>query len=256
MTKYVEVINDNNIITIDDTTPRLYKTRSVPLNTLNPVDVMDLSNMWAEEHWSYASGNAEFRPRFIKRYDITFASNEVFFSIRSNANVPQAGFAVSQKDKLFYALNRTVAKSSGLESNFVLDFYGTLQNNNNAHGVGLQIFNENGNLIFDSSKYYLNVESGFFYNNENYKLRWNADLRNGFSTGASRTASAIVLNSSISAGYLFEDFDDIYGLIYFAIFDGTIKIRPWIIMLDTLLDWSSRLPNDCVQNSGLIVKIE
>ena len=256
MTKYIEVVNNNNIITIDDTTPRLYKTRSVPLNTLNPADVMDLSNIWTEEHWIYASENAEFRPRFIKRYDITFASNEVLFSIRSMSNVPQAGFAVSQRNKLFYALNRTVAQSSGLEYNFTLDFYGTLQNDYSVHGNGLQVFNESGNLIFDSTKYYLNVESSFFYNNESYKPSWNADLRNGFSTGANRSASAIVLNSSISAAYLFEDFDDIYGLIYFAIFDGTIKIRPWITMLDTMLEWNSRLPNDCVQNSGFIVKIE
>lgn len=241
MTKYIEVVNNSNVITIDDLQPRVSLMRSVPLNNISPDQ--SGSYRWSTE---FQWGNEQYRTMSFYRFPINLGTNEKMFSIRALADNPHTGFSrLAGGDSLSYLYAYRNMYNSLDFSNYVIDFYG--YDNMNTGTCGLQVFDEHSNLIFNSNKYYLDVKGQ--YNIQQPDL-WRGDFysdttkfpRNIAIGGYSRSNSAVIINNG---SYGMCDFlikgDLPHDIVYTVVFGSTIYLEPRIAFW--VNDWST-FPNN------------
>ena len=88
MAKYIEVINDGNVVSVDDSQARLSLMRSVGLNTIGYDNSGNYT--WSSE---YSWGNDQYRTMSFYRFPISLATNEKMFSIRALQDNPHTGFS-------------------------------------------------------------------------------------------------------------------------------------------------------------------
>lgn len=248
MTKYIEVVNNSNVITIDDLQPRISLMRSVPLNKISYDNSGSYS--WSSE---YSWGNDQYRTVSFYRFPINLATNEKMFSIRALANNPHTGFSrlTSGSSKSYLYAYRNRYNSIGF-SNYVIDFYG--YDSMNTGTSGLQVFDENSKLIFNSNKYYLNVKGRFNHQHEDL---WRGSFANDTSKfprsiaigGQARSNTAVIINDGLYGfcGYFQGSDLPPYDIVYTVVFGSTIylepRIAPWVN------DWST-FPNNYSNHVG------
>lgn len=229
MTKYIEVVNNSNVITIDDLQPRISLMRSVPLNKISSDNSGSYS--WSSE---YSWGNDQYRTVSFYRFPINLATNEKMFSIRALANNPHTGFSrlASGSSKSYLYAYRNRYNSIGF-SNYVIDFYG--YDSMNTGASGLQVFDEHSNLIFNSNKYYLDVKGQFNHQHEDlWRGAFNTDTskfpRRIDIGGPSRSNTAVIINDGLYGfcGYFRGDDLPPFDIVYTVVFGSTIYLEPRI----------------------------
>ena len=157
MANYVQVINNNGTITIDDTTARLVKTRTLTFHDdapyyLTSQDVYYIRGYIANQYilGGYATQH------------VTLQSNEKIVAVRASnkhENVAVLGGFVSPTDYMI-TLQSNYANNNLYMSDFLIDVYGTVPSTELA-SLGFEVFNENQVKIFDSNYYYMDVASTF-----------------------------------------------------------------------------------------------
>ena len=225
MAKFVEVINDSGVVSVDDTMERMHLVRSVELT--------DIGVTYDVSPYTSNPGEAEMIRRIRTRV-ITLGNNEEFFAIRAKGNRPKVGFACGFKGGNVVNLYEYINNGGSVndESNFVLDFYGVGQTRVN--NVGLQAFDENGGLVFSSSEYYENVKGTYnsaiddggqtrVLDNPTY---WPHSISLG---GFSPVSSAVIINSCKHS----HATDALADTLYVVVFDGDIHLeRRYLWSLD------------------------
>lgn len=191
MANYVEVKNNNGTVTIDDTHPRLVKTRTVTLNTNYHV---------APEADRYAIRGYISDAYLIGGYstqDITLNSNEKFVAIRAKRTrenvIVLGGFTSSNKYQIsLFADNVDNNPHAG---DFLVDIYGTVPSSGGTSS-GLEVFNASGTKIFDSDYYTMDVAGTYNVFSKGYELFTEAP--NSYSMGGHSISNrAVAINTSI-----------------------------------------------------------
>ena len=258
MAKYIEVINDSNVVSVDDSQARLSLMRSV-----------NLSNVGYDQSGSYEwpSGHLNRAPQYCAtsfyRFPIQLGNNEKMFSLRALADNPHTGFtrlASNNATSYLYAYRN---RNNIIDfSNYVLDFYGY---DNSATGtVGLQVFDSNSNLIFNSNKYYFDIKGSYNIQHEDYFAR--IFVRDGVPKninigGYQRSNSAVVINNGSYNLCKFSDYYDLppYDMVFSIVFGSTIYLEPriafWVNAWSTYTNPSNHIayPNFSLVSSGVIL---
>ena len=165
MATYAEVINDNGIVSVDDTVARLAKTRTITLTG---------GYSTLQDSYFYFFDKNQYLVNGYSVFTINLTENEQFVSVRAlnggHSNVIVSGEFVDAKTYKLY-LCGNYQDPNTYASDYVVDIYGT-ELQTNSEKCGLQLFNETGDKIFDSNYYYMDVIN--FYN-----LNFNGILVNG-----------------------------------------------------------------------------
>lgn len=257
MARYAEVINNDNVVSIDDTQVRLSLMRSVRLNEIS-------SDKSVTFGWSSMHGCDQYCINALYRFPVNLGTNEKMFSIRALQDNPHTGFSrlanANNKSYLYAYRNRYNTIDF---SNYVIDFYGY---DNVAKGtVGLQVYDANKNLIFNSNKYYFDIKGLYNVQHADGTAKQFANDTGTFPRkinigGYSRGNSAVVINCG---GYNFCKFTDNYDLpydqVYTIVFNGTVYLEPRIAYW--VEDWSTftnptnhnGYPNFARLSSGVIL---
>ena len=165
MANYAEVINNNGRVTIDDTHPRMVKTRTT---TLTP-GYIELEEAYRYGLRGYISDDYLFGA--YSRYEISLNGNEKFVSIRAKrqrANVAVFGGFTSSNIYQISLISNTTDKNTYAED-FLVDVYGTVPGSGGTNS-GLEIFNASGTKIFDSDYYTMDVVGTYSVVNKNIEL--------------------------------------------------------------------------------------
>lgn len=192
MATYAQVINNNGTVSIDDTTARLVKTRSVPLS--GGYTALD------QAYYYMFDASSDFVLGSYSVFSITLKSNESLVAVRAlkdHANVMVLGSFVSAKTyKIYLWGSRTDLNTYA--SDFVVDVYGTVPSENISKS-GLKIYNDSGVKIFDSDYYYLDVAG--IYDSVNAFTDGRVHYFNDFDDtvsigGYTRKEHAVIINSA------------------------------------------------------------
>jgi len=219
MTKYIEVINNDNVISLDDKTERLHRTRSATLSNIGVSYDVSL--------FVYPTPDYTNDPHLIRRIRsraISLRSNEEFIAIRANESYDKIGFSLGfdGNDTVYLYEYLTVGYDVSKESNYVVDYYGT--GITEIITAGLQVFDENGSNvpIFSSGEYYVDVKSAYnsviddggqvrpIYNT----TYWPESISLG---GVASQSTAIVTNSckhSMASDGYYGLFDALYVVVF------------------------------------------
>ena len=157
MAKYVQVTNNNGTITIDDTTARLVKTRTLTFQDASPKTVPS-----ADVYYTRGYISDQYILGAYARQHVTLQSNEKIVAVRAlnkHENVAVLGGFVSPTDYMITLMSNWSNKNLYMD-NFLIDVYGTVPSTE-LESLGLEVFNENQVKIFDSSYYYMDVASVF-----------------------------------------------------------------------------------------------
>lgn len=261
MAKYIEVKNNNNIVSVDDKQPRLSLIRSVNLETIGT----DQSGTFA---WLSYGGQEQYCIRSFFRFPIGLGANEKMFSIRALQDNPHVGFtrlASNDSVSYLYAYVNAYGTTDGSFdfSKYIIDFYG--YDDTVTGQTGLQVFDENGKIVFNSNKYYFDVKGLYNVQHADGTARIfvdSADIfpRNINIGGHSRDKSAVVINCG---GYNFCKFssyyDTPYDVVFTVVFNGTIYLEPrivfWVNDKSTYTNPSNHIafPNFARLSSGTII---
>lgn len=228
MTKYAEVVNDSGVVSIDDTQSRLCLMRSAPLNTIGYDN--EGNYRWSSE---FSWGNEQYRTINWKRFPIQLAANEKMFSIRALQDNPHIGFTrLASGSTLSYLYAYENMYNQKNYSNYVIDFYG--YDTSKTGNLGLQVFDENENIVFNSAKYYFDVKGNYNVQQPDlWRGLFASDTtkfpRNIAIGGYSRGSTAAVINVGSYGMCSFFDPDDIpYDIVYTIVFGSTIYLEPRI----------------------------
>ena len=223
MANYAEVINNNGRVTLDDTHPRLVKTRTLSITAGRTVypssDYSDISGYIDNK---YILGS-------YCRQQFDLYSNEFMVSVRAkrqHANVAVLGGFISSK-KYQVTLLGSVADTNTYQSDYSIDIYGTVPSSGGTNS-GLEIFNASGTKIFDSDFYTLDVSGTYSVYSDCVDdttgiLEKFGDAQTSFSIGGYSTGNrAVVINSSInkvarhqdSMRYTYNLYDILYGVVF------------------------------------------
>lgn len=204
MATYAQVVNDNGTISIDDTTARLIKTRTVNLTT------SETEPTWPSSHFGIANQYAVGK---ISRTKVTLQDNEKLVAIRATKphnNVAFFGRRTGSNIAYIYAVSN-LANKNLYRADYKLDVYGYVPTTSSSHGAGLQIYNASGNLIFDSNYHIMNVNADYKHDHStNYSATDFGPHKVNIS-GYSYEDNSVVINSSMSAICLQSD---AAGIIY------------------------------------------
>ena len=238
MAKYIEVINDKNVVSVDDTQPRLSLMRSLKLSDIG----YDQTGWYQWNSEDY--GNDQYRTQFFYRFPIGLGE-ATMFSIRALKSNPHVGFAISSTgNSMFYLysyLNMNYSDNT-FASNYVIDFYG--YDAAAKKPVGLEVFDANGKRIFNSNNYYLDIKgqyniqhpdfwSGDFYGNEKNSFPRKIEIGNH-----TRNNSAVVINANPHSWCTYGFFRiPPFDIVYTVIFGDTIYLEPRIAFW--VNQWSS-----------------
>lgn len=192
MANYVEVKNNNGTITIDDTHPRLVKTRTVSI-TASPT-------VYPSQDYYYIKGYIDNKYILGSScvQQISLNSNEMMVAVKAkkqHTNVAILGGFVSSK-KYQVTLLGSVADTNTYKGDYLLDIYGTVPSSGGTNS-GLEIFNASGTKIFDSDFYTMDVSGAYSVLSKNYETF--VDAQASYSMGGySIDNRAVVINSSIN----------------------------------------------------------
>lgn len=239
MAKYIEIINNDNIVSVDDTQPRLSLMRSVNLNEIGYDYLGDYTwGAWMGDYGQYCI------TRFA-RFPIQLGANEKMFSIRALQDNPHMGFSrLASNNSLSYLYAYLNTHNTIGYTNYVVDFYG--YDSAKTGVLGVQVFdpNDQEKVIFNSNKYYFDVKGqynvqhadGFVHEfvNEQNVLPRNINIG-----GYSRSNTAVVINNGsyqwchfrFPANYMPSD------LVYTVVFGSTIYLEPRVAFWTD--DWST-----------------
>ena len=153
MTKYIEVTNNNGTVSIDDTTARLVKTQTIQFYDDEPyyIPTQDVYYIRGYISDQYILG------AYARMY-VDLGNNESIVSVRSlnkRENVAVLGGFVAPKRYMITLMSNWIDQNPHM-NDFVIDVYGTVPSAEK-ESVGLEIFDENGNKIFDSNYYAMDV---------------------------------------------------------------------------------------------------
>ena len=261
MAKYIEVINDKNVVSVDDTQPRLSLLRSAKLNTIE-VDKYGRYN-WGSE---YEFGNNQYRTQIFYRFPIGLGAAKMF-SLRALESNPHVGFAIcSVGNSLFYLyayLNMNYSDNT-FDSNYIIDFYGYDAASKNP--VGLEVFDASGNRVFNSNNYYLDVKGQYNIQHPDlWRSRFYSDTtkfpRKIEIGNYSRSNSAVVLNGNPCGMTSYFNSGDLppYDIVYTVVFNDTIYLEPriafWVNNWSTYTNPTGHIayPNFSRVSSGIIL---
>lgn len=230
MAKYVEVVNNSGTVTIDDTHPRLVKTRTVSITagrTIVPA---------ADYYYikGYIDNKYILGSYCIQRVNLN--SNEKIVAVRAKKahdNVAVLGGFISSS-KYQVTLCGSVANTNTYENDYLLDIYGTVPSSGGTNS-GLEIFNASGTKIFDSDFYTMDVVGTFSVVNKDYKVFTNATT--SYSMGGHSVSNrAVAINSCINSVYLHPKTQGTpWGtLLYGVVFGSTIHLE---LRLNEYMTW-------------------
>lgn len=187
MATYAEVINDSGKISIDDSTSRLCRKRTLALSP----GYYD----WGQ---SYAITNMpDYTAYSFSVYDVTLDSDELFIAVRAKAghdNVSVFASGISAGLFRVYLLG-TLNTPDTHAGDYLIDTYGYTPNR--SYNSGLQIFNSASTKIFDSNEFYMGVAGN--YKNDSTNLLWQS-IQSGFPTSISIGSGLSLQNNSIVIG--------------------------------------------------------
>lgn len=223
MSKYIEVTNNNGIITVDDTTARLVKTRTIPFYCEAPVVIPYQDTYWVRNYipdqyvlYGYATQH------------INLESNECLVALRATAkreNVAALGGFVSPTTYMI-TLMANMTDSDTHMSDFLIDVYGTVPQTEVAN-TGLEVFDANGVKIFDSNYYYMDVDGTFSILNTGIN-RFTEELNTYNIGGYGRENYAIAMGSCINKlaiGYMNGQYVPYFSVQYGVVFGDTIYLE-------------------------------
>lgn len=258
MAKYIEVINNDNVVSVDDTQARLSLMRSLKLSDIG----YDQNGNY---NWNgLMHGQDQYCTTSFFRFPIGLGTNEKIFSIRALQDNPHIGFSrLASNTSLSYLYAYTNRFNSIDLSNYVIDFYG--YDNSLTGSVGLQIFDANSKLIFNSNKYYFDVnrfysvqhQDGFAHEfiEESYVFPRNIKIGE-----RSRSNSAVVINNGGCNLCKFSSYYDTpYDMVFTVVFNGTIYLEPriafWVNEWSTYTNPTGHIayPNFSRVSSGIIL---
>jgi hypothetical protein len=151
MSKYLEITNDNGVVIIDDELARLRISRSFLLSTCTE-----------ETPMSGLTGDNTIAS--IKRYTIPLQTNELSIAIKPNLYNDTAGFSV----ELDSDNNQCIVYVflSGYEfdaSKYKILVLGNITSTTSPGWSGLEVYDENGNIVFNGLYDYLNIVDSFAF---------------------------------------------------------------------------------------------
>ena len=257
MAKYIEVVNNNSVVSVDDTQARLSLKRSVPLNSIG----YDKSHGYS---WDIMHGCDQYCIKTLYRFPIQLATNEKMFSIRALADNPHTGFSrLANGDSASYLYAYQNRYNTIGFDNYVIDFYG--YDTAKTGSFGLQVFDANGNIIFNSNKYYFDVSGQYNVQHTDGTAYEFANQPSVFPRridigSYSRKNSAVVLNvGAYNACKFVSNYDTPYDLVYTIVFGNTLYLEPRIAYWEqSWSTWSTvsnhnGFPNFARLSSGIIL---
>lgn len=192
MAKYVEVVNTNGTVTIDDSYARLVKTRTVSITA-------GRTNFPSQDYYyikGYVDNKYILGSCCVQRFDLN--SNEVMVAIRAkkqHANVIVMGGFVSSK-RYQVSLFGNVSDTNTYQGDYLLDIYGTVPSSGGTNS-GLEIFNASGTKIFDSDYYCMDVAGAYSVLSKGYENF--TDAPNSYNIGSYGIDNrAVIINSCIN----------------------------------------------------------
>lgn len=248
MGTYFEAINDNKKVHIDDTIARLHLTRTSLLTNCGYV---------ATNYYKPTGGySVEVNVKACASIEIPLSNNEKLMSIRiiNNDNTSGdksaglMGISVSRWENNTYKIWLSLAKYSdwsfeddilkNITDNIKCYFWGDGINSSDTYGM--QIFNANGEQIFHSSDYVMDILSNYSQSIGNVSSSYDLPYIN---TEISNTKS-LLINSLYFYGVRFRSGNE-YGWGFGGLYTegGIYKIHPFYVgpMLDlqTLWNWGT-----------------
>lgn len=221
MANYVEVKNNNGTVTIDDTHPRMVKTRTITLAT--GYTELDEAYRWGIR--GYVSN--DYLLAAYSTFDISLNSNEKFVAIRAKrqrTNVAVFGGFVSS-NKYHISLLSSVTNKNTYAGDFLVDIYGTVPSSGGTSS-GLEVFNSSGTKIFDSDYYTMDVVGT--YSVVNKEIEEFTSAKTSYSMGGhSIDNRAVVINSCINKIYRHpkEWGTPWASMLYGVVFGSTIHLE-------------------------------
>ena len=230
MANYVEVKNNNGTVTIDDTHPRLVKTRTVSI-TANRTIVPAADYYYIK---GYIDNKYILGSYCIQRVNLN--SNEHIVAIRPKKrhdNVAVLGGFISAS-RYQVTLMGSVANTNTYESDYLLDIYGTVPSSGGTSS-GLEVFNSSGTKIFDSDYYTMDVVGTFSVVNKKFEVFTEANTSYSMG-GHSIDNRAVVINSCINSVYVHPRAASMpWGtLLYGVVFGSTIHLE---MRLNQYMEW-------------------
>lgn len=260
MAKYIEIVNNDNIVSVDDTQPRLSLTRSIPLNEIG-------YDRTGNYNWYNMHDSDHYCTTTFARFPIQLVNNEKMFSIRALQENPHMGFSrLASNNSLSYLYAYNNKYNTKNYTNYIIDFYG--YDSAKTGTLGVQIFdpNDQEKLIFNSNKYYFDVKGQYNiqhadgtaheFNNEPNIFPRNINIG-----GYSRSNTAVVINNGSYHFAKFYTYYDLppYDLVYTVVFGSTIYLEPrigfWVEEWSTFTSQSNHFayPNYSRLSSGVFL---
>lgn len=225
MTKYIEVTNNNGTVSIDDTTARLVKTKTITFNDDAPFYVPSQDVYYLRGYISdkYIMGA-------LATMYVDLSSNESLVAIRAlnkRENVAVLGGFISPK-RYMIVLMSSWENNNLYMNDFAIDVYGTVPNTEIGN-VGMEIFDANGNKIFDSNYYAMDVVNTYSIINTK-DIKTFTDEPDTYEIGGySRSNYAIIMSSCINKVILHARRTQFSGPIgsiqYGAVFGDSIRLE-------------------------------
>lgn len=259
MAKYIELVNDDNIVSVDDTQPRLSLTRSISLSEIG----YDKSGTY---EWTTYRGIDQYCTTAFTRFPIHLINDEKTFSIRALQDNPHMGFSrLANTNSLSYLYAYKNRYNTKDFTNYVVDFYG--YDSAKTGVLGVQVFDPNNQekLIFNSNNYYLDVKGKYNIQQADGTAHEFANEPNIFPRninigGYSRSNTAVVINNgSYHLAKIFHWEIMPYDLVYTVVFGSTIYLEPriafWVEEWSTITNRANHIayPNYSLVSSGVIL---
>jgi len=234
--------------------------RSVSLNNIG----YDKSNGF--DWGGLMLGQDQYCITSLYRFPISLLANEKMFSIRALADNPHTGFARLASNSSTSYLYAYRNRYNTIDfSNYVIDFYGYATSPSS--GIGLQAFDANGDLVFDSNKYYFDVKGRYNIQHADGTAREFAQDTTTFPRninigGPSRSNSAVVIDSgSYNMCKFGHDHYSVYpfDIVYALVFNKTAYLEPriafWVYEWSTWSNPSNHngYPNFSRLSSGIVL---
>lgn len=213
MAKYLEVTNTKNKVVIDDHTVKLSLIRSGPLNKLSNFGEPEMPERSFHMHWD-STWQQHSRviplPPADKRCSCSYSRyidltpNEKLVAFRLNGEYPNAIVSCHRHwafpTRVVFAILQNASTAyidNTIENNIDVYIFGIKEEHQGASNCGLQIFNENGEIIYSSANYLFKPTAAFSQPYESlpeYIDNWTSEI----SVKSIGSNEAIVMNSTIA----------------------------------------------------------
>ena len=255
MANYVQVINNNGTVTIDDTTARLVKTRTITFSDDDVPAYVPSGDLYYIR--GYISDQYILGGYATKH--ITLQSNEKIVAVRAlnkHENVSVLGGFVSPTVYMI-VLQSSFANTNLYMSDYRFDVYGTVPSTELA-SLGFEVFNESGVKIFDSNYYYMDVSSTFSVVNDSIVAY--TEQPNTYDIGSyDRSKCGVALSSCLNILHVYPRYRSPAGSTqYGVVFGDGIKlerrVNPYIQFVYSGGTWTPQSYSSL--GSGIILNTE